>query len=1413
MADEKLRGIVQRMIDNNESNEFINEVIAEYKKRNTAKTKTAVETDVIVEESPTKTWKTPEEIWKEQQEGKETPVIDAPIKEDVGTKTITQKTEPLTFEDLTYITGKDLPDVAVSPYTHTSSKDPDKVYMLGDLMDLKDDTFVKEFNEFGVNVKSTGLAMGNAVEVTIPGQDPMNINLKPIGNKAKFETANQIKKLLDYRNDLDENTKSTFTSLNPDDDYGNISQEKLDLFNSGDYQINRTRVGRSEMVGEMGTTAMEEPALYDVVKDGETVFNGTHDEIKKYMIDNPQSEGGYKNIKKAQYDRSIDLYNKANNNFLKSDKHKNYTKEIAAKGYYDDNLANDVFNSFNIDPTFSGSYKNNKESAEITKLINSGISNYFRVDDWNPREGKKKSDTKWGAKQIKKEKEKKIRKFDPEKLLRDIYQKNIQYKAEVLTGLNEDTFVERFLPNMEKAWNEVFEEPEYDKEGNKISEGLDKRIAKYKLDKLNEIKSNYIEEQMKESGIGDIVMSSIYAKDEELNTTRVNLEERSKFALEKKKKDESVLKTDIDNLFSEIKKWSETNNTDIKIEYKEVSNGPGYYIVESSDIEAQNRYQKELNAIASRANNLSKAYKNTQDNLMTQWNSWQSSMDEKNNTLDQLESAATKDYKWNKILGKDLGHSFENMLLDIPILFGSESALKRKNQNQDYDATYLPAMGTASENWNNGSFGFYAARTLMQQMAPVTTAIAGGFGANMLFGSIRGATIARNVVPAFYGITSAGSKLGEMETLIDQASQARLQLKELDILEGKLDPKDDMYNEKKKLYTEQRIALNQTIADGNITSAQKWGLSLTVGLIEKTVTRYLGTLPNAIKLTKDIRNPLSDVIKAGTKNGYQNAMRGLGRMSWRVSNEVAEEQIIYLGSTFAEGKFLNKDMKYDQFNDIFWSSIIVAGPMNGVGVAYSSTMQHYASRPMYSSYSSIMQELQANKDKYSFLDPKKKGYQNSVDQLREERLELMGKLTGLNSEMEVMALLNSSKTGDLMIIGNRINELNKQANIDPTLSPEAQDEIRKAYIAALDKADGKEFKSEYDSALKAKNKIINSIDFSNAVERLYGVEGKRIQDRLLKDNPSLKEDPKALIVAVHQEFKDKLVRNRVAITRKDSELLLGVEQMVYGMSFEEYKKKTGKKNRNRKKEDEILARVGDQLGITSRNTGIILNAEDAINAAEVLKDIKLQDLEVTEAATDEDLQVAILNAYDAQKKKALDLVRRGINPDTGEKTLKTDEQKTEAREKVEAEYDEAAEGMIYELRMGETNAAIIGSKYIVKYKRAAKGEIENGNLLAGTALSHEIAHGVDQLTFANVDELVSYAKNLHNYMSEQHREIHELAMMRMRFVGGDARYIPEIPMEDQTSLFWDEYTKSIQDILTRGRYNAERRQILNEGQI
>ena len=1233
-------------------------------------------------------------------------------------------------------------------------------YTLDDLVDLKDDQFVKEFSNSGIEVKELGVMMGNAVNVTLPDEDPIYIDLKPFTDKGKEEAKQKIQRVLDYQNSLSDGTKRTLGLLASDDDYGNISQNALDVFGEGGYKVTKTKNGFYSSTAEKTF-----PAEYSVIRGGEEVFAGTNSQIKKYFIDNPFTEEESKAVQDEQYAKGIELNNIAN---AKAQKEiEGITKETNANEYYEKHLGNDVYENFksiNSEIDFGGAWASKNDISAYS--FDDYLDEYFISED------------------DKKVINDKIINFSPEQLLRD-YHKFLADDPFNAIPIQENDYVERYLPQLTEAWKNIYEEPEYNEAGDFISGGLNKKIAEYTKNKYASITNTYLEKEMENSGLSNVARSSIHATTLELEKTKVDLEKATEYFKPSFDKKQTDLQVDIDNIIASAGGDGVTN-----IEYKQVGDSDGYYIVKANSPEVESDYQTRLNKISKRASVISSDFETTRNNLNTKWNEYYSSLDD---PLLQLESAAGRDYDFVNILSNDVGHSFENMILDIPILFNSKSALKRKNQNQDYDASHLETMQSYDEAWNDGNFLFNMTRTTAQQAAPVVSAILGAYGATAVFGSVRGATVAKNVIPGFYGITSAGSKKGELETLEDYATAAQTQLDELLLNEDKLDP---------DVFRESKIALERTIADGTMESWNKWTTIVGTGIIEGTVTRFLGTLPNALAMVDDFANPLDDVLRAATRNGYQNAANGVGKFLYRTGMEVAEEELIAIGSMALESQMLNKDFDWSQLDDVAVAAIMVAGPMNGPGIAYSTIAQHNATRDMYSRNTAIQQELARIDNDFGNLNPNKKGYQNQVDQLREERQEQLNKVIGLTSELEVNAMLTGGKkVGDLMVVGNQLNQLNKQANVDPTLSPEAQDKQRELYIASLSKAEAKAWKSEYDTALKAKEKILNSVDYTNAVERLYGTEGKRIQDRLLKKDPSLKKDPKALVVAVHQEIKNKLRKNKAALTRKDKGVLDYVERQIYdGKTFKE----SGRKNRNRKKEDELLARIGDQLGITSRNTGLILNANESINAAEVLKDKSLEDLNLKEATTDEDLQTEVLNAYDVQKKKRLDEINR-------DKSLSA-EQKIEASNEMEAMYDEEAEGMINGLRMGETNAVIIGDQYIVKDKKAALGEIENGNILAGTALSHEISHAVDQLTFANMSEMISYSQNLHSYMSENQKEIHEQAMLRMRFVGGAAQYNPEITLEEQSTQFWDEYTKAIQDVLKRDKYSSERRQILNEGQ-
>ena len=285
------------------------------------------------------------------------------------------------------------------------------------------------------------------------------------------------------------------------------------------------------------------------------------------------------------------------------------------------------------------------------------------------------------------------------------------------------------------------------------------------------------------------------------------------------------------------------------------------------------------------------------------------------------------EYNLRELLAQDVMHSFENLFLDVPVLFGSDSALRRKNNNIQSSQLYLPDKGTYSDAWDEGNFGTYALRTVAQQSAPVVTAIALSYGGTAVLGATRGATVATNVIPAFYGVTAAGGKRGEIETANERAIQAK---KDIEILQKNQDLIDP------DVYKESMAALQEVVADGDVNGWKKWVTIVGSGLIEGTVTRYLGTLPNSLKLVKDFTSPLDDIIMASARNGWQNAGNAALRLGGRTLSEVAEEVTIAGGTMGLEALTLGKDFEWDTLDDVAIDAIMVAGPMNGVCLLYTS---------------------------------------------------------------------------------------------------------------------------------------------------------------------------------------------------------------------------------------------------------------------------------------------------------------------------------------------------------------------------------------------------------------------------------------------------------------------------------------------
>ena len=126
--------------------------------------------------------------------------------------------------------------------------------------------------------------------------------------------------------------------------------------------------------------------------------------------------------------------------------------------------------------------------------------------------------------------------------------------------------------------------------------------------------------------------------------------------------------------------------------------------------------------------------------------------------------------------------------------------------------------------------------------------------------------------------------------------------------------------------------------------------------------------------------------------------------------------------------------------------------------------------------------------------------------------------------------------------------------------------------------------------------------------------------------------------------------------------------------------------------------------------------EENISAQGLLGDKRLQDLQLLNAKDDKDLVDKTTMAYADVLEQQIDKINR---------SSLSKEQKQEAIEKATAANHFQRDQLISEINNGETNGAIVGGKYITTNVQASQAQIAEGNILAGTVLSHEISHALD----------------------------------------------------------------------------------------
>ena len=385
-----------------------------------------------------------------------------------------------------------------------------------------------------------------------------------------------------------------------------------------------------------------------------------------------------------------------------------------------------------------------------------------------------------------------------------------------------------------------------------------------------------------------------------------------------------------------------------------------------------------------------------------------------------------------------------------------------------------------------------------------------------------------------------------------------------------------------------------------------------------------------------------------------------------------------------------------------------------------------------------------------------------ADQLKAEVENLVGQHTNL--EVDALVLSQNGDMNKLLDLAINENYLNSVAGVKPTDSKVQIEERRQAYKESITEEQAKDYDNQINEIQQQREKIVENIDYSGAIENTFGLKGELL-DKKLKNNPDYKKaDTRGKLGIMLNSIRDEAIKNNVKKGKNDPAIKAFVEKQVYdGKSFEE----SGRKNRKAKQEEALYNDLANDLLVNQRNA-LIVATEGNTSANKLLSKKQLEGLQITEA-------------------KSVDEI-------------------IETVDKAEGLTVEEKQGIILGLTSGEAKAVIIDNKYIVTDKEAADIALDNGDLLQGTAMSHEISHFIDDASFENETEKATYTENLNNFVSKTSPEVHDRATTRVNYITdaeGNQLYQEGKPFEEQDIVYKDEYTKAVQDILMDPSWSKE----------
>lgn len=638
-------------------------------------------------------------------------------------------------------------------------------------------------------------------------------------------------------------------------------------------------------------------------------------------------------------------------------------------------------------------------------------------------------------------------------------------------------------------------------------------VRKQKIDRAKKLAiENYYEDRPDRDGIKEIVRQV----QKDLTDQEANIFTNVEMA-------KGDLQKMISGINQEMQELSERNPG---VQFEVITNEDGVLqnIISSEPVD-------ELEEVKNRIKNATTAYRTLAEKSKYELEK----INSKSETVDQFMEAANRNYNLFDTSMADLKNAFIQLgggiaiiqtlaegaiedVVGVPVKLTAASSLlpadvKMKMirgemaESREKVQNFYKTKRTYDEAISEGSKFEFGVRTFAEQAPNIALAIGtSGVGSAVGLSSAAVSTL----VATQFGLTSAGQKYDELTTRQEFGAVAEKALKELESLKGIIS--DDEY-------LMQKYELERALEDSKISSTEKTLSVIGTGLVEGVVTRFIGTVPNSIKVLKDLKAPtnfMDDILRSN----YTAAKQAVKEFGKRTGGEIIEETSIDLLTQINDYAFLGDQIDLSSLDDVAVTSIITSGAMNTPSTAYSTIMTQTNVNRYKNKINSLTQEIGTLKD--MLMDPDISNIQRTA--IHNNISNLISGIAEQTTNMEGDALLmGADNIKEMLTLSGVRNSMLKKAGVENDDSYDVANVKIDNYLKGLDQDAAKKFTDQMKYIDNRRNQITQSINYEGAVDRVFGEKGTEVAKDL---DPTLTPQQKYTEVykQVRQEINDNALK-------------------------------------------------------------------------------------------------------------------------------------------------------------------------------------------------------------------------------------------------------------------------------------------------